>query len=222
MMLLLLLLLLVWWRGGESRSRSKTRREDAARCSKHRPPPNQAHSKPCAHPNNATQHTFTYTQPQHIKQDVVEPLESVSVTLTPTDKADVREFGAIQDVAETLAKEVLTAPGNEVAVLSTNEVRGCLGGGRPWPAVAGGGWLAAAHFLLHTSLAPHLNRRRLDAKKTSPPLTTLNNNTLHNNNNTILPQQQQQPNSARPRARSTTSSSSPPRTRATRATRSPS
>ncbi|KAI8465420.1 MAG: chloroplast oxygen-evolving complex/thylakoid lumenal 25.6kDa protein [Monoraphidium minutum] len=56
-----------------------------------------------------------------VYKDVVEPLESVSVTLTPTDKADIKEFGSIQEVAETLAKEVLTAPGQEVQVLSTNE-----------------------------------------------------------------------------------------------------
>ncbi|GBF98614.1 hypothetical protein Rsub_10803 [Raphidocelis subcapitata] len=56
-----------------------------------------------------------------VYKDVVEPLESVSVTLTPTEKADVRDFGGIKEVAETLAKEVLTAPGQEVEVVSTNE-----------------------------------------------------------------------------------------------------
>lgn len=56
-----------------------------------------------------------------VYKDVVEPLESVSVTITPTDKAAVGEFGDIADVANTLATEVLTAPGNEVAVVSTNK-----------------------------------------------------------------------------------------------------
>lgn len=56
-----------------------------------------------------------------VYKDVVEPLESVSVTLTPTDKTDIKEFGGIQEVAETLAKEVLTAPGQEVNVVNTNE-----------------------------------------------------------------------------------------------------
>lgn len=56
-----------------------------------------------------------------VYKDVVEPLESVSVTLTPTEKKDIKEFGDIKEVAETLAKEVLTAPGVEVEVLSTNE-----------------------------------------------------------------------------------------------------
>jgi hypothetical protein len=31
-------------------------------------------------------------------QDVVEPLESVSVTLTPTEKKDIKEFGGIKEV----------------------------------------------------------------------------------------------------------------------------
>jgi photosystem II oxygen-evolving enhancer protein 2 len=56
-----------------------------------------------------------------VYKDVVEPLESVSVTITPTDKKDVTEFGDIADVANTLAKEVLTAPGNEVAVVNTSQ-----------------------------------------------------------------------------------------------------
>jgi hypothetical protein len=34
-----------------------------------------------------------------VYKDVVEPLESVSVTITPTDKADVTEFGDIADVS---------------------------------------------------------------------------------------------------------------------------
>jgi photosystem II oxygen-evolving enhancer protein 2 len=34
-----------------------------------------------------------------VYKDVVEPLESVSVTITPTDKKDVTEFGDIADVS---------------------------------------------------------------------------------------------------------------------------
>eukprot|EP00879_Flechtneria_rotunda_P022742 GHRR01024018.1.p1 GENE.GHRR01024018.1~~GHRR01024018.1.p1 ORF type:complete len:178 (+),score=55.79 GHRR01024018.1:169-702(+) len=59
-----------------------------------------------------------------VYKDVVEPLESVSVTITPTDKNDMTEFGDIADVANTLAKEVLTAPGFDVNVVSTNKVCG--------------------------------------------------------------------------------------------------
>ena len=43
----------------------------------------------------------------------------MSVTLAPTDKKDVSEFGDIAEVADTLAKKVLTAPGQEVAVVAT-------------------------------------------------------------------------------------------------------
>lgn len=34
-----------------------------------------------------------------VYKDVVEPLESVSVTITPTDKKDITEFGDIADVS---------------------------------------------------------------------------------------------------------------------------
>lgn len=34
-----------------------------------------------------------------VYKDVVEPLESVSVTITPTEKGDVTEFGDIADVS---------------------------------------------------------------------------------------------------------------------------
>jgi photosystem II oxygen-evolving enhancer protein 2 len=37
-----------------------------------------------------------------VYKDVVEPLESVSVTITPTDKRDISEFGDIADVSNTL------------------------------------------------------------------------------------------------------------------------
>uniref|UniRef100_A0A7S3QZR2 PsbP C-terminal domain-containing protein n=1 Tax=Dunaliella tertiolecta TaxID=3047 RepID=A0A7S3QZR2_DUNTE len=52
-------------------------------------------------------------------KDIVEPLESISVTITTTEKADITEFGTKEEVADTLAKEVLTPPGQEVNVLSS-------------------------------------------------------------------------------------------------------
>ncbi|KAG2482955.1 hypothetical protein HYH03_018132 [Edaphochlamys debaryana] len=55
-----------------------------------------------------------------VYKDVVEPLEAVSVTLTATDKADITEFGELQTVCETLATNVLTAPGTDVKLLKTN------------------------------------------------------------------------------------------------------
>lgn len=41
----------------------------------------------------------TITGADVVYKDVVEPLESVSVTITPTDKKDVTEFGDIADVS---------------------------------------------------------------------------------------------------------------------------
>jgi photosystem II oxygen-evolving enhancer protein 2 len=42
----------------------------------------------------------TITGADVVYKDVVEPLESVSVTITPTDKKDVTEFGEIADVSD--------------------------------------------------------------------------------------------------------------------------
>jgi photosystem II oxygen-evolving enhancer protein 2 len=56
-----------------------------------------------------------------VYKDVVEPLESVSVTLLPTDKADISEFGDVATVADTMARNVLTAPGADVAIVATSE-----------------------------------------------------------------------------------------------------
>lgn len=56
-----------------------------------------------------------------VYKDVVEPLESVSVTMVKTDKTDISEYGSLEEVSETLAKLVLTAPGTDVKILSTSE-----------------------------------------------------------------------------------------------------
>lgn len=45
-----------------------------------------------------------------VYKDIIEPLESVSVTLVPTDKKTLNEFGTAEEVAETLATRVLTSP----------------------------------------------------------------------------------------------------------------
>ncbi|KAK9283925.1 hypothetical protein L1049_012182 [Liquidambar formosana] len=45
-------------------------------------------------------------------KDVIEPLESVSVNLIPTNKQDIRDLGSPQEVAEALIKKVL-APSNQ-------------------------------------------------------------------------------------------------------------
>ncbi|GAX82318.1 hypothetical protein CEUSTIGMA_g9747.t1 [Chlamydomonas eustigma] len=56
-----------------------------------------------------------------VYKDIVEPFETVSVSLLPTDKTSIGEYGSVQEVAETLARNVLTAPGSEVNVLTTSE-----------------------------------------------------------------------------------------------------
>ena len=56
-----------------------------------------------------------------VYKDVIEPLESVSVSLVPTDKKDVTEFGQLDEVAQTLVKSVLASPGTSTKVLSTGQ-----------------------------------------------------------------------------------------------------
>ncbi|KAI7840950.1 hypothetical protein COHA_005380 [Chlorella ohadii] len=56
-----------------------------------------------------------------VYKDVIEPLESVSVSLVPTDKKDVAEYGDKMEVAYTLAEKVLTSPSQEVTLLAVNE-----------------------------------------------------------------------------------------------------
>ncbi|GAB4817393.1 hypothetical protein N2152v2_004439 [Parachlorella kessleri] len=54
-------------------------------------------------------------------KDVIEPLESVSVNLLPTDKTDISEYGPLDDVVLTLADKVLTGPSQEVKIITANE-----------------------------------------------------------------------------------------------------
>ncbi|PSC70397.1 psbP chloroplastic [Micractinium conductrix] len=56
-----------------------------------------------------------------VYKDVIEPLESVSVSLVATEKTDVTEFGDAKEVAFTLADKVLTAPNQEVKLVGVNE-----------------------------------------------------------------------------------------------------
>lgn len=54
-------------------------------------------------------------------KDVVEPLETVSVTIIKTDKTSISDYGSLEDVSSTLARSVLSAPGTDVQILSTTE-----------------------------------------------------------------------------------------------------
>lgn len=56
-----------------------------------------------------------------VYKDVIEPLESVSVGMVPTEKASVEEFGTAQEVAFTLADKVLTAPSQQVVLVNAGE-----------------------------------------------------------------------------------------------------
>uniref|UniRef100_A0A0F7GYQ6 PsbP-like protein 1 n=1 Tax=Erodium chrysanthum TaxID=337364 RepID=A0A0F7GYQ6_9ROSI len=54
-------------------------------------------------------------------KDVIEPLESVSVTVIPTNKEDIREFGSPQEIGETLMKKVLAPPNQKKKLLEAKE-----------------------------------------------------------------------------------------------------
>eukprot|EP00887_Chlorella_sp_A99_P004260 scaffold15.g4260.t1 len=54
-------------------------------------------------------------------KDVIEPLESVSVSFVPTEKKDVAEFGDAKEVAYTLADHVLTSPTQQVKLVDVVE-----------------------------------------------------------------------------------------------------
>lgn len=58
-----------------------------------------------------------------VYKDIIEPLESVSVSITPSDKDDITLYGEPVDVAKSLAETVLTAPGQQVKVLRVSPRR---------------------------------------------------------------------------------------------------
>ncbi|XP_047329065.1 psbP-like protein 1, chloroplastic isoform X2 [Impatiens glandulifera] len=54
-------------------------------------------------------------------KDVIEPLESVSVNLIPTNKQDIRDLGTPEQVAEALIKNVLAPPTQKTKLLDAKE-----------------------------------------------------------------------------------------------------
>lgn len=56
-------------------------------------------------------------------KDIIEPLESVSVSITPSDKDDITLYGDPQEVAYTLASTVLTAASQPVKILKVTPKR---------------------------------------------------------------------------------------------------
>lgn len=56
-----------------------------------------------------------------VYKDIIEPLESVSVTIEKTDKQDISEYGSPLEVATTLTKSALVPSSQAVKILSVNE-----------------------------------------------------------------------------------------------------
>lgn len=54
-------------------------------------------------------------------KDVIEPLESVSISALPTGKQDIRDFGPPEQVAETLIKKVLAPPTQKTKLIKATE-----------------------------------------------------------------------------------------------------
>ncbi|KAG9159657.1 hypothetical protein Leryth_022521 [Lithospermum erythrorhizon] len=55
-------------------------------------------------------------------KDVIEPLENVSVTVIPTAKENIRDFGPPNEVAETLIKKVLAPPSQKTKLIAASEL----------------------------------------------------------------------------------------------------
>lgn len=56
-----------------------------------------------------------------VYKDIIEPLESASVTISKTDKSSVTEFGNPLEVAQQLTNEVLTPRSQQAKVLGVNK-----------------------------------------------------------------------------------------------------
>ncbi|EPS69731.1 hypothetical protein M569_05031, partial [Genlisea aurea] len=54
-------------------------------------------------------------------KDVIEPLESVSISSIPTVKQDIRDFGPPKEVAETLIGKVLASPTQKTKLIEASE-----------------------------------------------------------------------------------------------------
>jgi photosystem II oxygen-evolving enhancer protein 2 len=52
-------------------------------------------------------------------KDIIEPLESVSIQLVPTEKKSITEYGTPNEIAGTLASSVLTSSSDDVQLLKS-------------------------------------------------------------------------------------------------------
>lgn len=66
-----------------------------------------------------------------VYKDVVEPLESVSVTITPTDRKDITDFGDIEEVREGPQRQLLASGNNSITDIPAAACW-CVEG-TPWP-----------------------------------------------------------------------------------------
>jgi len=53
-------------------------------------------------------------------KDIIEPLESISLEILPTNKTTIEEFGPVDKLSQTLVKQVLVPPNQEGEVLQTS------------------------------------------------------------------------------------------------------
>ena len=56
-----------------------------------------------------------------VYKDIIEPLESISLNIYPTERESLKDIGTAQEVAETLVKQALSAPGALGKLLSVKE-----------------------------------------------------------------------------------------------------
>lgn len=56
-----------------------------------------------------------------VYKDVIEPLESVSVSYIPTEKKSISEYGDVKEVCYTLVRKVLTTVNQDVKLISAEE-----------------------------------------------------------------------------------------------------
>mmetsp|Transcript_22202 Transcript_22202/g.41617 ORF Transcript_22202/g.41617 Transcript_22202/m.41617 type:complete len:247 (-) Transcript_22202:137-877(-) len=54
-------------------------------------------------------------------KDIIEPLETASVTIIQTEKGSIKDYGDLADVTTSLAEKVLTPPGQEVKITEAKE-----------------------------------------------------------------------------------------------------
>jgi photosystem II oxygen-evolving enhancer protein 2 len=57
-------------------------------------------------------------------KDVIEPLESVSVSIIKTDKDSLQDLGSADQVAKALVERVLASPTQKTQLIEAKEVRG--------------------------------------------------------------------------------------------------